>query len=61
MVAVAALKAVFFSATQTLCYLKSLFYLLSYIYSEKRVLISEKRVLISEKRVLISEKRVLIS
>jgi hypothetical protein len=60
LVASAALNAVFDPPTQSLCYLKYLFYLLSYIYSEKRVLIPEKRVLIPEKRVLIPEKRVLI-
>jgi hypothetical protein len=51
----------FFSATQSLCYLKYLSYLLSYIYSEKTGLISEKTGLISEKTGLISEKTGLIS
>jgi hypothetical protein len=50
----------FFSTTQSLCICKALFYLLSYLYKEKRVLVRQKRVLVRQKRVLVRQKRVLV-
>jgi hypothetical protein len=55
----ATLNAVF-STTQSLCYFKSLFYLLSYIYSEKRGLVRQKRGLVRQKRGLVRQKRGLV-
>ncbi len=53
LVASAVLNAVFDLSTQSLCYLKYLFYLLSYIYSEKKGLIRQKTGLIRQKKGLV--------
>ncbi len=58
---VSSLNAVSDLPTQSLCYLKYLFYLLSYIYSEKTGLISVETGLIRQKTGLISVETGLIS
>ncbi len=57
---VSSLDAVFFPATQPLCYLKYLFYLLSYIYSEKKGLIRQKKGLVRQKKGLVRQKKGLV-
>jgi hypothetical protein len=60
LVASAILNAVSDSPTQSLCYLKYLFYLLSYIIGEKRGLVRQKRGLVRQKRGLVRQKRGLV-
>jgi hypothetical protein len=59
-VASAFLNAVFDSPTQSLCYLKYLFYLLSYIIGEKKGLVRQKKGLVRQKKGLVRQKKGLV-